>query len=103
MNAVDLDNMSLEELKELKKKVTKAINTYEDRQKQQALAALDEKAREMGFSLSELTGGRKARKPSVPKYRNPDDPSMTWTGKGRQPEWFKAAIAAGKTPEDMAI
>jgi len=103
MNAVDLDNMSLEELKELNKKVTKAINTYEDRQKQQALAALDEKAREMGFSLSELTGGRKARKPSVPKYRNPDDPSMTWTGKGRQPEWFKAAIAAGKTPEDMAI
>lgn len=103
MNAVDLDRLSLEELKDLKKKVAKAINTYEDRQKQQALAALDEKAREMGFSLSELTGGRKARKPSVPKYRNPNDPSQTWTGKGRQPAWFKDAIEAGKSPEDMAI
>jgi DNA-binding protein H-NS len=104
MNQHDLEDMSLDELKELQKKVTKAINTFEDRQKQTALAALDEKARELGFSLAELTGGgRKGRKPSVPKYRNPDDPTMTWTGKGRQPAWFKKALEKGKSPEDMAI
>lgn len=104
MDRIDLENMSLEELKDLRKKVSKAIDSYEERQKQAALAALDEKAREMGFTLSELTGGgRKGRKPSVPKYRNPDDPTMTWTGKGRQPAWFKKALEQGKSPEDMEI
>ena len=104
MDRIDLENMSLEELKDLRKKVSKAIDSYEERQKQAALSALDEKAREMGFTLSELTGGgRKGRKPSVPKYRNPDDPTMTWTGKGRQPAWFKKALEQGKSPEDMEI
>ncbi|MBT8410687.1 MAG: H-NS histone family protein, partial [Octadecabacter sp.] len=34
---------------------------------------------------------------------NPADPSQQWTGKGRQPNWYKAAIEAGKSPESMAI
>ena len=31
----------------------------------------------------------------APKYRNPADPSQTWSGRGRQPRWFKAAIRKG--------
>lgn len=29
--------------------------------------------------------------------------NRTWTGHGKRPRWFVDAIAAGKTPEDMAI
>ncbi|MDX8355882.1 H-NS histone family protein, partial [Cognatiyoonia sp. IB215182] len=36
-------------------------------------------------------------------YANPDDKTQTWTGKGRKPEWFKAAMASGKTPEQCEI
>lgn len=35
------------------------------------------------------------------KYR--DDSGNSWTGKGRQPNWFKAAVAAGKKPEDLLV
>lgn len=102
---IDLNKLSLKELKDLQSQVVRAIASFEDRKKKEALAELEEKARAMGFSLAELTGasvGRK-RSPSTVKYRNPADPSATWTGRGRKPRWFEAALKAGKKPEDMAI
>ncbi|MFT5625225.1 MAG: DNA-binding protein H-NS, partial [Lentimonas sp.] len=29
--------------------------------------------------------------------------TQTWTGKGRQPTWFKEAVAAGTAPDTMEI
>jgi DNA-binding protein H-NS len=103
--AINLNEMSLKELKDLHGQVTKAISTFEDRKKKVALAELEEKARELGFSLSELTGTAAPRKraPASAKYANPADSSDTWSGRGRKPRWFDAAIKAGKKPEDMAI
>jgi DNA-binding protein H-NS len=103
--SIDLNSYSLKDLKDLQLKVAKAIATFEDRRKKEALAALEETARDMGFSLSELTGatvGRK-RSPAVAKYANPADASDTWSGRGRKPRWFAAALKAGKRPDDMAI
>lgn len=40
------------------------------------------------------------RKPVPVKYR--DEEGHTWTGRGKRPNWFKAALEAGKTPEDLA-
>lgn len=104
--AMDLNALSLKELKDLQSQVAKAIASYEDRKKKEALAELEEKAREMGFTLAELTGvapvARK-RAPATAKYANPADRSDTWSGRGRKPRWFSAALAAGKRPEDMAI
>ena len=39
----------------------------------------------------------------LPKYVNPEDASVTWTGKGRKPKWFDQALAAGITPDQMEI
>jgi DNA-binding protein H-NS len=41
------------------------------------------------------------RAPSPPKYH--DGAGNTWTGTGKRPRWFLAAIASGKTPQDLAI
>lgn len=38
-----------------------------------------------------------------PKYRNPADPSQTWAGRGVQPRWFRDALAAGRSAEDLLI
>lgn len=40
--------------------------------------------------------GKKAGKPL---YR--DDAGNTWSGHGRRPGWFLAAIASGKTPDEL--
>ena len=103
MANVNLDKMSLDELKALQKQVTRAIDGYKERQRQKALTELEAKAQEMGFSLSDLMGGKKSRKTVIPKYRHPEDPTITWTGKGRRPEWVKAALSKGKSLDDLAI
>ena len=103
--AIDINNLSLKELKDLQSQVAKAIANFEDRKKKEALAEIEEIARAKGFSLAELTGASVTRKrsPAVAKYANPDDASDTWSGRGRKPRWFAAALAAGKQPDDMAI
>lgn len=102
---IDLGTLSMKELKDLQAQVTKAIATFEERKRKQALNELEEKARSMGFSLSELTGVTTVRKraPASAKYANPGNPSETWSGRGRKPRWFEAALNAGKSPEDLAI
>lgn len=107
MSKFDLDAMSLDELKSLHKQVTKAIDGFEDRKKREAMAELEAKARDLGFSLDQLLGmstkGKKARAKAGPKYAHPDNPELTWSGRGRKPSWFSEALAAGKQPEDMAV
>jgi DNA-binding protein H-NS len=102
---INLHTLSLKELKDLHAQVTRAIATFEDRRKKEVMAALDEKAREMGFSLAEVMGTAPIRKrtPAVPKYANPANKSDTWSGRGRKPRWFDAALKAGKSPESMSI
>lgn len=99
----NVDEMSLDELKALQKQVTRAIDSYKERQRQKALSELEVKAQEMGFSLNDLMGAKKARKSGIPKYRHPDDPLVTWTGKGRRPDWIKEALAKGKSLDDLLI
>jgi DNA-binding protein H-NS len=101
---IDLNSMSLKQLKALQADLAKAITSYADRQKREAAVALEARARELGFSLAELAGstGKKSRG-GTPKYANPDEPSTTWSGKGRRPQWFDAALAAGKSKDDLLI
>jgi len=100
--AVNLEKMSLEELKDLRKRVEAAIADFHKRKKKEALAAAQKAAQEHGFSLDEILGAKGASK-GLPKYANPADSSQTWTGRGRQPGWIKDALAKGKTLEDFAI
>ncbi|MGB8811911.1 MAG: H-NS histone family protein [Paracoccaceae bacterium] len=101
----ELNKLSLKELKDLQSQVAKAVATFEDRKKKDALAQLEEKARAMGFTLAELTGTTVMRKraPATAKYANPANRSETWSGRGRKPRWFVAALKAGKKPDDLAI
>lgn len=103
---VNLNSLSLKELRDLQSQVAKAVASFEDRKKRDALAELEEKARSMGFSLAELTGApvvARKRSAAAPKFANPADATDTWSGRGRKPRWFDSAMKAGKKPEDLAI
>ncbi|PUB16379.1 H-NS histone family protein [Yoonia sediminilitoris] len=110
----DLKSMTRKELEKLKADVEKALDRVAAKEMKAALAAAEKAAAAHGFSLAEITGDAPAekktrksktgpKKPSAPRFKNPENPDQTWTGKGRQPEWYKAAIAAGNTPEQMEI
>ena len=106
-----LENMSLDELKELRKKLDRAIASYETRKRQEALSALEQAARDHGFRLADLVSeGKpgKGRKPgaetasSSARYVNPENPEETWSGRGRRPRWVNDALGAGRALEDLA-
>lgn len=102
---IELNDMSLDELKALQKDVAKAVASFEERQRKEALAAVEATAREMGFNLSDLTGSpKKSAKPAIPpKYQHPENPTVTWSGRGRQPKWIKEGLDAGKSLDDFLI
>jgi DNA-binding protein H-NS len=78
-------------------------------------AKVTERRRELESQLSKLSGfggrGGKATKfgrggargPVAAKYRNPENPTETWAGRGLKPRWLTAAIKSGKSLEDFAI
>lgn len=102
---VDLKSLSLKELKDLQSAVAREIAGFQERQKKMAIEKLEEKARELGFSLAELTGMATVRKKSSPvaKYANPANPADTWSGRGRKPRWFSEALASGKAAEELTV
>ncbi|APG48347.1 H-NS family nucleoid-associated regulatory protein [Phaeobacter porticola] len=103
---VDLTSMSRKELLELQTGVEKALKDAEQRERIEALKAAEEAAARFGFSLDEIAGsGRTTTKKTkaAPKYRNPQNPEETWTGRGRKPHWVHAALTSGVDISDLEI
>jgi DNA-binding protein H-NS len=100
--AINLEKLSLDELKDLQKDVELAIRGFEKRRKKEALVAAQKAAQEHGFSLDEILSEKSGSK-GMPKYANPANPDQTWTGRGRQPGWVKEALGKGKSLDDLAI
>ena len=107
--------MSRKELERLKADVEKALERVGKKEMQMAREAAEKAAAAHGYSLADLTGevaapkkrGRKAaaapKAKGTARFANPADPSQTWTGKGRQPQWFKDAVSGGADPATLAV
>ena len=110
----DLKSMSRKELEKLAVDVKKALQNAQSRDRRDARKAAERAAAEFGFTLNELgdetpkkevkaKGPKKPVKKSKPKYADPSNASNTWTGKGRQPNWFRASVEKGIAPADLEI
>ena len=106
-NTAELNEMSLPELKSLKGRIDRAIAEFDDRRRQAAMLALAKAARSHGFTLADLLGEavtvKQPRAAAVAKYADPKDPSRTWSGRGKRPLWFRAAMEAGISDDAMRI
>lgn len=101
---VEFESLSMKEMKDLRGKLDRAISTYEDRKRREALDAVRATAREYGYSIEDLLGTKPKVSGTVkPKYVNPADSTLTWTGRGRKPRWVTALLAEGKSMEDLLI
>lgn len=102
---LDLDKLSLRELRDLRNKLDKAISTFEDRRKRDAIAAAEAALREFGYSFADVAdaSAKIGRGKVAAKYVNPDDSNATWTGRGRKPLWVIDALNSGKTLADLEI
>ena len=66
---------------------------------------LSAKKQQLEERLIQLSGrSAKERRPYprvTQKYRNPDRPIDTWSGRGKQPHWVRKHLTMGKKIEDL--
>lgn len=54
-----------------------------------------------GGKTGSVAGKRTGIKPAARAVKFRDAQGNTWGGMGKRPAWFKAALASGKTPDDL--
>jgi DNA-binding protein H-NS len=95
MNHSDLRSMTIDQLWSLHERVSEILARKIAAEK----AQLDERLRQLG-----MQGAARRRYPQVfPKYRNPDQPAETWSGRGKRPRWLTAQLRSGKNLDDFRI
>jgi DNA-binding protein H-NS len=97
----ELEKMSHAELAALEARIARLKAEKRESERATVRAKVTELAREHGFDIKELIGGGRGRRGSVAaKYRDPQNPANTWTGRGRMPRWMVAAMKGGKTKKE---
>jgi DNA-binding protein H-NS len=101
---IDLSKLSLEELQNLARDIETEIVTRRAAEKERVLNQMRELAAGLGMTLEEvLREERLGGSVAAPRYRHPDEPTLTWSGRGKRPAWVTEALASGKSLEDLAI
>ena len=103
--APNFSRYSFKDLVDLKAEVERELEAKRVEAKERLLAEMKARAEEEGLSLDEVVGSRgngHRRRPIV-RYRNPLDPSQTWSGRGRRPGWLEAVLKEGKTLESSRV
>ena len=100
---MDLSKLNLAELKDLQVQVGVEMKNREKSDMEKARADINAIAQSLGLSLKDLLGTseskgkvRKVTGKIAVQYRNPQDATQEWTGRGRQPGWVKELLASGK-------
>jgi DNA-binding protein H-NS len=97
----------IQELLAQKAALEKQIEAARKHARQDAVAKVKALMAEYGLSVSDLTAkspgrpGAKGGKVAA-KYRNTAT-GETWSGRGLQPKWLKAALASGRKIEEFTV
>jgi DNA-binding protein H-NS len=101
MKNSNLKSMSVDELWELHEFVVAELS-----QKMAAERAMLEDRLNTLASTVVNNGAKRQRRPYpkvLPKYRNPENRSETWAGRGKQPCWLRAQLRSGNKLDDFLI
>ena len=128
--SVSIENLSSKELSELISRANQRKKVLAKRKPaNQVKAAVAKFLTSVGWTFDELYGrtgggkpaasttatasaeakpGRKSTKGRTlgkvaPKYRNPENPKETWSGRGMQPRWLAEQVKRGKSAADFLI
>ena len=104
---MEIAKMSLDELRRLREEIEREVDNKEKCVVIDARKEVDAILRKYSVTIDQVVGVKskttKAGALSQPKYRNPDDFTQTWTGKGRKPKWVSDHLNRGYRLEDLVI
>lgn len=98
---------SLQELLEQKEALDREIENTKQQERAQAIEKVRSLMSQYGLTVADLAARNPAKKGKTgkkvaAKYRNTKT-GETWSGRGLQPKWLKAQLAAGKKLSDFAV
>ena len=99
---------TLQDLLARKAALEQEIESTQKRERSEAIAKVKALMNEYGLSAADLTAKTPARVGApkggkvAAKYRNAAT-GDSWSGRGLQPKWLKAALASGKKLSDFAV
>jgi DNA-binding protein H-NS len=105
----NLKSMSVDQLSNLQAQVEAALSAKVVEERRELEAKLSQLLRLSAGGGARTNGRGPGRgvslrgRPVAPKYRNPENLSETWAGRGLKPRWLTAAMKSGKKLEDFAI
>lgn len=102
----ELAKKSFQELLNLRDEVDAEIKARQSEEKAKAKKQIVELARAFNLSVEDVLSKTKAGgagKPVKAKYSHPQDASLTWSGRGRQPVWVQEQLKQGKSLESLLI
>ncbi len=103
---MDLSNMSLGDLRNLQDQIKQEMKKREHQEVAKAREQILAIAQSVGVPLKDLiaNGTRGAKTGTVAvRYRNPDNSTQQWTGRGRQPKWVKEWVDGGKSLDKLRV
>jgi DNA-binding protein H-NS len=86
------EGLTTDQLIELQTEVAAALTEKLKAKKNE----VDERLRQLRPASNQVKPRRRAYPPVQAKFRNPDRPSETWTGRGKLPRWLDAKLKAGE-------
>jgi DNA-binding protein H-NS len=100
---IDLTELSLAELHDLIANTQQALTSKQKQARKQVIAEIHALAESVGITVVIQEEGQATRSKVAPKYRNPDQPTQTWSGRGVKPRWLAALVNAGHDPQEFLI
>ncbi len=101
MTTPELGTLSGEDLEKMDENIRKERARRHEERLNTEIAALREIAEERGYLVEEIFSAR--RVPAAPKYQHPTNPSQTWSGRGRRPDWLNGLLRAGHDLDGLKL
>jgi DNA-binding protein H-NS len=99
MKPADLPSMSVDQLWNLHEEIVALLSTKMEAEKRE----LEQRLAELQRVVAKKPKPRRSYPKVLPKYRNPDRPSETWSGRGKQPHWVSTHLRLGKKVDELLI
>jgi DNA-binding protein H-NS len=102
---IDVSSLNKKQTRDLMSKLESHIKNIDKEKITRAKTKVDAVLKSEGLTFAQVYGrGRRGGKPGKvpPKYHNPKGPE-TWSGRGKRPHWFVAALRSGKKEKDLLI
>ncbi len=103
-----LKELSPEELRKMIEEAEKTLEQKQREKREEVKRRIREMAAAVGLEVSfrvkrKTEEAPKAARKVAPKYRHPENPALTWSGRGQMPRWLRELVEAGHDKEAFRI